>query len=83
MRVKNALSITVPPHSISYTILTSEGNHLYFTFKKNIEIHMSSHQYLDDINYSTPNELDEVTKIQYHVDNIRSQAKIEMILEIS
>ena len=44
---------------------------------------MSSHQYLDDINYSTPNELDEVTKIQYYVDNIRSQAKIEMILEIS
>ena len=43
---------------------------------------MSSHQYLDDINYSTPNELDEVTKIQYYVDNIRSQAKIEMILEI-
>ena len=61
--------------TITFNLLRNanfRGEFLNLTFKKYIEIHMNDHKYLEDINHSTPNGLDEARNIQYFADEVRS-----------
>ena len=59
------------------------GEFLNLTFKKYIEIQMNAHKYLEDMNHSTPNGLDEARNIQYFDDEIRSQTNLDIILAVA